>query len=76
MKVLDMRFLILAFVLGSGLGTWAAWQWQAAHYGLQLSTQTLAWQQEREQAALAVVDWQNAEQARRRALEQIGRAHV
>ncbi|MEQ4602590.1 MAG: lysis protein, partial [Pseudomonas amygdali] len=25
MKVLDMRFLILAFVLGSGLGTWAAW---------------------------------------------------
>ncbi|RMV75623.1 hypothetical protein ALP05_01325 [Pseudomonas caricapapayae] len=69
MKALDMRFVIVAFVLGSGLGTWAAWQWQAARYGLQLSTQTLAWQREREQAALTVVDWQNAEQARRRALE-------
>ncbi|ALU62551.1 lysozyme [Pseudomonas syringae pv. lapsa] len=69
MKVLDMRCLILAFVLGAGLGTWAAWKWQAARYGLQLSTQALTWQREREQAALAVVDWQNAEQAQRRALE-------
>ncbi|WP_082428802.1 lysis system i-spanin subunit Rz, partial [Pseudomonas syringae pv. coryli] len=52
-----------------GLGTWAAWKWQAARYGLQLSAQQLTWQREREQAALAVVDWQNAEQAQRRALE-------
>ena len=69
MKVLDMRFLILAFALGAGLGTWAAWRWQAARYGLQLSTQAMTWQHEREQAALAVVDWQNAERAQRRALE-------
>ncbi|KPY04828.1 Uncharacterized protein ALO63_02896 [Pseudomonas amygdali pv. mori] len=40
-----------------------------ARYGLQLSAQQLTWQREREQAALALVDWQNAEQARRRALE-------
>ncbi|KPC36301.1 Uncharacterized protein ABJ99_0491 [Pseudomonas syringae pv. cilantro] len=69
MKALDARFLILAFVLGSGLGTWTAWKWQAACYGLQLSAQAQGYQREREQAALAVVDWQNAEQAKRRALE-------
>ncbi|EKG33868.1 lysis system i-spanin subunit Rz [Pseudomonas avellanae] len=69
MKALDVRFLILAFVLGSGLGTWTAWKWQAACYGLQLSAQAQGYQREREQAALAVVDWQNAEQAKRRALE-------
>lgn len=69
MKVLDVRFLILAFVLGSGLGTWCAWKWQAACYGLQLSAQALGYQREREQAALAVIDWQSAEQAQRRALE-------
>ncbi|KGS14360.1 Uncharacterized protein ALO43_03256 [Pseudomonas tremae] len=69
MKMLDVRFLILAFVLGSGLGTWVAWKWQAARYGLQLSAQQLAWQHEREQAASAVIEWQAAEQSRRRALE-------
>lgn len=69
MKALDVRFLILAFVLGSGLGTWCAWKWQAACYGLQLSAQALGYQREREQAALAVIDWQSAEQAQRRALE-------
>ncbi|WP_025388803.1 lysis system i-spanin subunit Rz [Pseudomonas syringae] len=69
MKALDVRFLVLAFVLGSGLGVWVAWKSQAARYGLQLSTQQLTWQREREQAALAVIDWQNAEQSRRRALE-------
>ncbi|WP_179149383.1 lysis system i-spanin subunit Rz [Pseudomonas syringae] len=69
MKVPDVRFLILAFVLGAGMGTWAAWKWQAARYDLQLSSQALTWQHEREQAALAVINWQNAEQARRRALE-------
>ncbi|RMO78737.1 MULTISPECIES: lysis system i-spanin subunit Rz [Pseudomonas syringae group] len=69
MKVLDVRFLILAFVLGSGLGTWGAWKWQAACYDLQLSAQALGYQHEREQAALAVIDWQTAEQAQRRALE-------
>ncbi|NAS95939.1 lysis protein [Pseudomonas syringae pv. actinidifoliorum] len=69
MKALDARFLILAFVLGSGLGTWTAWKWQAACYGLQLSAQALGYQREREQAAQAVIDWQTAEQAQRRALE-------
>ncbi|MGN2411174.1 lysis protein [Pseudomonas syringae] len=69
MKALEVRFLILAFVLGSGLGMWVAWTWQATRYGLQLSAQQLTWQREREQAALAVIDWQNAEQSRRRALE-------
>ncbi|EPM51698.1 lysis system i-spanin subunit Rz [Pseudomonas syringae] len=69
MKALDARFLILAFVLGSGLGTWTAWKWQAACYGLQLSAQALGYQHEREQAAQAVIDWQTAEQAQRRALE-------
>ncbi|KPW28861.1 Uncharacterized protein ALO87_03512 [Pseudomonas syringae pv. apii] len=69
MKALDVRFLILAFVLGSGLGTWCAWKWQAACYSLQLSAQALGYQREREQAALAVIDWQSAEQAQRRALE-------
>ncbi|WP_175649959.1 lysis system i-spanin subunit Rz [Pseudomonas sp. Marseille-P9899] len=66
MSVLDWR---VALLLGLGLGGAAAWQWQANSYGAQLSAQASAYGREREAAALAVIDWQQAEQTRRRDLE-------
>ncbi|KTC16371.1 lysis system i-spanin subunit Rz [Pseudomonas viridiflava] len=69
MNGLDLRFVLLAVVVGSGLGGWLAWEWQATRYEQQLSEQAMACLQERELASRAVSDWQTAEQARRRALE-------
>ena len=64
-----MRGLIAALVLGLALGAWAAWAWQANHYGKQLAEQAEAYGRDREQAAVAVIDWQESQQAERRALE-------
>lgn len=64
-----MRGLIAALVLGLALGAWAAWSWQASHYGKQLAEQAAAYGRDREQAAVAVIDWQESQQAERRALE-------
>ncbi|MCF5708331.1 lysis protein [Pseudomonas syringae] len=69
MSVLDVRVVILAVVFGSGLGAWLAWEWQATRYEQQLSERAMACLQERELASRAAIDWQAAEQARRRALE-------
>ena len=66
MSVLDWR---VALLLGLGLGGAAAWQWQANSYGAQLAEQSSTYGREREAAALAVVDWQQSEQIRRRDLE-------
>ncbi|ORC57740.1 lysis protein, partial [Pseudomonas floridensis] len=69
MNVLDLRFVMVAVVVGSGLGAWLAWEWQATRYERQLSEQAMSGLRERELASRAVIDWQTAEQARLRALE-------
>ncbi|MEE4912518.1 lysis system i-spanin subunit Rz [Pseudomonas alliivorans] len=69
MNTLDLRLVMLAVVVGSGLGAWLAWEWQATRYERQLSEQAMSCLRERELASRAAIDWQTAEQARRRALE-------
>ena len=69
MSALGARGLITALALGLALGAWAAWAWQANRYGQQLAAQAEANQRDREQAAVAVIDWQDRQQVERRALE-------
>ncbi len=69
MSLLDWRLPGVALLLGLGLGGAAAWKWQANEYERQLGEQAGQFQQERLAAGLAVIDWNNAEQARRTALE-------
>ncbi|MBD8202050.1 lysis system i-spanin subunit Rz [Pseudomonas viridiflava] len=69
MNALALRFLVGAVLLGSGLGAWLAWEWQATRYERQLSEQAMSCLQARELASKAAIDQQTAEQARRRALE-------
>jgi hypothetical protein len=61
----------VAFVLllGAYAGARGAWSWQANHYEKELADQASAYTAERELAATAVIGWQEAEQTRRRALE-------
>ncbi len=70
MNVQNFRGLSAALVLGLGLGAWAAWVWQANSYDKALAEQAEAYGRDREQAAVAVIDWQEAEQERRRTLEE------
>ncbi len=60
---------VLALVLGLALGGWLAWSWQANAYDKALAEQAEAYSTDREQAGLAVIDWQEATQDARRALE-------
>ncbi|UVJ45556.1 lysis protein [Pseudomonas sp. LS1212] len=69
MKALDWRLAVVALLLGLALGGRGAWLWQANSYGKTLAEQAGAYTAEREAAATAVIDWQVAEQVRRRALE-------
>ncbi|UVL73884.1 lysis protein [Pseudomonas protegens] len=69
MSALGVRGLIAALVLGFALGAWAAWAWQANYYGKQMAKQAEAYGRDREQAAVAVIDWQESQQVERRALE-------
>lgn len=69
MSLLDWRLPAVALLLGLGLGGCAAWKWQANEYQRQLAEQAGLFQDERLRAGLAVIDWNNAEQARRTALE-------
>ena len=59
----------LALVLGLALGGWLAWMWQANAYGKDLADQADAYSRDREQAATAVISWQETQQNARRALE-------
>ncbi|MCK9818153.1 lysis protein [Pseudomonas sp. MAFF 302046] len=45
------------------------WSWQAIHYGKPLAEQAESYGRDREQAAAAVIDWQERQQVERRALE-------
>ncbi|WP_207815519.1 lysis system i-spanin subunit Rz [Pseudomonas sp. 50_B] len=56
-------------VLGFALGGWLAWTWQANAYGKDLADQAEAYNRDREQAATAVINWQEIQQDARRALE-------
>ncbi|MDT3419637.1 hypothetical protein QF008_001368 [Pseudomonas protegens] len=69
MKAPDWLLPALALVLGLALGGWLAWTWQANVYGKALAEQAEAHSKDREQAATAVINWQEAQQEARRALE-------
>ncbi|WMN15345.1 lysis system i-spanin subunit Rz [Pseudomonas piscis] len=69
MKASGWLLPALALVLGFALGGWLAWSWQANAYGKALAEQAEAYSTDREQAATAVIDWQEATQDARRALE-------
>jgi len=56
-------------LLGLFVGGRVAWLWQANSYGKTLADQANDFQRERGAAASAVIEWQEAEQSRRRALE-------
>lgn len=58
-----------ALLLGLGLGGAAAWKWQANSYQLDLEKQAGRFQQERLDAALGIVDWNEKVKAQRLALE-------
>nr|BFD42495.1 hypothetical protein FFPRI1PSEUD_39940 [Pseudomonas sp. FFPRI_1] len=59
----------LALVLRIALGGWGAWTWQANTYSKALAEQAGAYSSDREQAATAVIGWQETQQDARRALE-------
>lgn len=59
----------LALVLGLALGGWSAWTWQTNAYGKALAEQAEAYSTDREQAATAVINWQETQQEARRDLE-------
>lgn len=69
MSALDLRLPAVALLLGLGLGGGAAWQWQTNAYQRQLAELASDFQREREAAALALIDWNTKEQAKRQALE-------
>lgn len=64
-----LSITLLALLLGLALGGLAAWKWQANSYDKQLAKQDEDFQRERNEASIAVLDWQRDEQTRRRALE-------
>lgn len=69
MSSLGWREVAFLLLLGAYVGARGAWSWQANHYEKELADQASAFQAERELAATAVIDWQESEQVRRRALE-------
>ncbi|MDP9506793.1 lysis system i-spanin subunit Rz [Pseudomonas protegens] len=69
MKAPGWLLPVLALVLGFALGGWLAWTWQANAYGKDLADQAEAYSTDREQAAAAVINWQETQQDARRALE-------
>nr|WP_319528423.1 lysis protein [Pseudomonas laurentiana] len=73
MKSLGLRVVVpivlLALLIGLALGGLGAWKWQANSYDKQLAKQGEYFQRERNEASVAVLDWQRDEQTKRRALE-------
>ena len=51
------------------MSAWISWKWQSNHYRSELLGQAAVYQRERENSALAVIEWQEAEKGRRKALE-------
>ena len=69
MKAPGWLLPVLALALGFALGGWLAWTWQANAYGKDFADQAEAYSTDREQAATAVINWQETQQDARRALE-------
>lgn len=69
MKAPGWLLPVLALVLAFALGGWLAWTWQANAYGKDLADLAEAYSRDREQAATAVINWQETQQDARRALE-------
>ncbi|MGZ0785884.1 lysis system i-spanin subunit Rz [Pseudomonas saponiphila] len=69
MKATGLLLPVLALVLGFALCGWLAWTWQANAYGKDLAEQADAYSRDCGQAAAAVINWQEIQQAARRALE-------
>lgn len=65
-RLCGVVLVVLLMMAGSGA---AAWKWQANSYERKLAEQSEAYQREREDAAAAVIDWQDAQQNARRELE-------
>jgi hypothetical protein len=66
---MNWRLAALMLLLGLAVGGRVVWLWQANSYGKTLAEQAWDFQREREAGATAVIEWQAAEQSRRRALE-------
>ncbi|MDP9533997.1 lysis system i-spanin subunit Rz [Pseudomonas protegens] len=75
MKAPGWLLPVQALVLGFALGGWLAWTWQANAYGKDLAEQAEAYSTDREQAATAVINWQETQQDARRGLEDRLRAN-
>ena len=69
MTPIKWHLAALMLLLGLAVGGRVAWLWQANSYGKTLADQASAFQREREAGATAVIEWQAAEQSRRRTLE-------
>ena len=69
MTAIVWRLAALMLLLGLAVGGRAAWLWQANSYGKAMADKASGYQFEREVAASAAIEWQAAEQSRRRALE-------
>ena len=69
MTAINWRLAALMLLLGSAVGGRVVWLWQANSYGKAMADKASGYQLEREAAASAAIEWQAAEQSRRRALE-------
>ena len=69
MTAINWRLAALMLLLGLAIGGRVAWLWQANSYGKAMADKASGYQLEREAAASAAIEWQAAEQSRRRALE-------
>jgi hypothetical protein len=70
MTPMNWRLATLMLLLGLAVGGRVVWLWQANSYGKTIAEQALDFQREREAGVTAVIEWQAAEQSRRRALEE------
>ena len=69
MTPMNWRLAALMLLLGLAVGGRVVWLWQANSYGKAMADKAGDYQSEREAAASAAIEWQAAEQSRRRALE-------
>ena len=69
MTAINWRLAALMLLLGLAVGGRVAWLWQANSYGKAMADKAGDYRNEREAAASSAIEWQAAEQSRRRALE-------
>ena len=69
MTAINWRLAALMLLLGLAVGGRVVWLWQANSYGKAMAEKASGYQLEREAAASEAIEWQAAEQSRRRDLE-------